>query len=205
MSPFLGSHSRLPIVFKPARTAGLIYRQRERETGGNEWRRNKRAMSRRQRAISVTQPLIPFCRASLPPHATPYTSLCTCTPPTIRVSLASFQLRSSTVFGSTRRRRRRRCDSSLSSSSSRRSSEELEASSLLVDPSFELTILFDGYERSFCLFVGYKQAFSEGTSGAVLTFRHRNIRKSVVAFPDKPVRKSFAYHESNFYAVNRCQ
>lgn len=111
---------------------------RERETGGNEWRRNKRAMSRRQRAISVTQPLIPFCRASLPPHATPYTSLCTCTPPTIRVSLASFQLRSSTVFGSTRRRRRRRrCDSSLSSSSSRRSSEELEASSLLVDPSFE--------------------------------------------------------------------
>lgn len=61
--PLPRSRSRLAIVFKPARTAVLIYLQRE--TGGNEWRRNKRAMSRRQRAISVTQPLIPFCRASL--------------------------------------------------------------------------------------------------------------------------------------------
>lgn len=132
------------------------------ETGGNEWRRNKRAMSRRQRAISVTQPLIPFCRASLHtrhpiPHSAPVRPLPP--PPTIRVSLSSFQLRSSTVFGSTRRRR---CDCSPSSSSSRRSSEELEASSLLVNQSFELlvvlTISFDGYERRFCLFVGYKQA-----------------------------------------------
>lgn len=58
-----------------------------------------------------------------------------------------------------------------------------------------VTIFFDVFERSLCLFVGYKQAFSRGTlSGAVITFRYSKIGKSVIVFPDKPIRMSFAYH-----------